>query len=55
MCIRDRGYDHRISALKDSILDTALKKLGLQPTLTARFISYRMRDFDFSQISSAEI
>ncbi|MGL5626004.1 MAG: hypothetical protein ACRDDW_00605 [Candidatus Rhabdochlamydia sp.] len=49
------GYDHRISALKDSILDTALKKLGLQPTLTARFISYRMRDFDFSQISSAEI
>ena len=49
------GYDHRISALKDSILDTALKKIGLQPTLTARFISYRMQGFDFSQITSTEI
>lgn len=49
------GYDHRISAIKDSALDVTLKRIGLKPSISARFISYRMRDFDFSQITSAEI
>jgi hypothetical protein len=49
------GCDHRISVLKGSPLDTVLEEKGFQPTLTARFISYRMKSFDFSQISSAEI
>jgi hypothetical protein len=48
------GYMHRISAIKDSALDVTLKKTGSKP-ISARFISFRMQEFDFSQISSNEI
>lgn len=50
-----KGYDHMISAVKDSAFDKDLKEIiGYEPSSTARFVSCNMGNFDFNQITSKE-